>query len=1188
MRHFRQSSRVLAACALRSCLLGCVGGGFLFGFAAGSALANDKLSDWLLAHPEAQAFPPGVMVLDDSQRSRQAYLQRELLVDVFPGDARAADSPDVLNAEARQRWTRWIAAMPVTGRVPVINADARWLQNNPLRDPFLGEGMSVRTVPRPRGVTVVLPAGHRCRVPHASGASPQAYVESCRRQTMALSSALGRQAYLIQPDGRIEEFGLEVWNTRAVAEAAPGAWVWVPPRGRIWTGMSHRLAAFLATQGPSLDEGDALLTSAPEVAPSAGRAWQPDRLDDLATPNDWGFMGLWQTPTARMGPPTDMRFQWSRVWPYTRGSVIFHPLDWLEAGFRYTDIANVLYGPAALSGDQSYKDKSIDVKVKLWSESSVMPEIAVGVQDIGGTGLFSGEYVVGSKRFNEWDWSLGMGWGYNGGRGDIKNPLSSLSSRFATRAAAVTGQGGTISSSTFFSGPAAIFGGVETPTPVDGMRFKLEYEGNHYQREPHGNNQVQRSPVNLGVVYRMYPGVNISLAYERGNQLMLGLTLKTELEKIFASKILDPKMPPVVPQRPSGEPDWSATARELELQTGWKVLEIEHSGADIKLCFADNGGAYWVGRLDRVAAVLHRDSPATVDRFLIQHEERGIVMTSNRIDRDTWVAGKTRYMAFGRPDDGLDTVAPDMIAGGRWNRLLSRDDGQFRIGLAPSFLQSLGGPDGFILFQFGVATPFEWQWSPSTWVSGALDYQLINNYDKFKYTAPSGLPRVRTYQREYRTSSDLTMPTLQLTHVGQAGSNHFYSLYGGYLEPYFAGVGGEWLYRPWQSVFAFGVDINQVRQRTFEQDFDLRDYRVTTGHGTLYWDTRWQGVQVQLSAGQYLAGDRGATLAASRTFRNGVTVGAFATKTDVPKEIFGEGSFDKGIYVSVPFDAMLLKSSPMMANFVWNPLTRDGGAKLMRSNPLYGLTHTRSKQFSEFRPAQDIRREAAPIPGPEDVMRDVGGSLIDLGGALSAASVWRGALLGGGIILGSALLDRAGDRWALSHQGGKWEPLATGANSIPIALGLGVGLLWTGFAGDYAADTSWTAIKSTAMSLGLQYGAKSLVGRARPETGLGPKSFDAGSNGGGNSSWPSGHMTVAFSVVTPFAQNYNAPWLYAVATTTAYGRIQQRKHWVSDTVAGALLGYGVASFVNENDRRQKNLPRVGVDADRNLIFEWQF
>ena len=111
---------------------------------------------------------------------------------------------------------------------------------------------------------------------------------------------------------------------------------------------------------------------------------------------------------------------------------------------------------------------------------------------------------------------------------------------------------------------------------------------------------------------------------------------------------------------------------------------------------------------------------------------------------------------------------------------------------------------------------------------------------------------------------------------------------------------------------------------------------------------------VTASAGQYLAGDRGVTLDISRTFNNGTSVGAFITKTNVSAQTFGEGSFDKGIYVSVPMDSFLIRSSNTYANLLWKPLTRDGGAKLNRTPTLNGVTQIRDVDaFSHEVPRPD-------------------------------------------------------------------------------------------------------------------------------------------------------------------------------------------------------------------------------------------
>ena len=58
--------------------------------------------------------------------------------------------------------------------------------------------------------------------------------------------------------------------------------------------------------------------------------------------------------------------------------------------------------------------------------------------------------------------------------------------------------------------------------------------------------------------------------------------------------------------------------------------------------------------------------------------------------------------------------------------------------------------------------------------------------------------------------------------------------------------------------------------------------------------------------------------------------GVFATFTDVSREEFGEGSFDKGIFFNIPIVGNFI-------NYSWRPLTKDPGAKLIRKNNLYDL-----------------------------------------------------------------------------------------------------------------------------------------------------------------------------------------------------------------------------------------------------------
>lgn len=85
-----------------------------------------------------------------------------------------------------------------------------------------------------------------------------------------------------------------------------------------------------------------------------------------------------------------------------------------------------------------------------------------------------------------------------------------------------------------------------------------------------------------------------------------------------------------------------------------------------------------------------------------------------------------------------------------------------------------------------------------------------------------------------------------------------------------------------------------------------------------------------------------------------------------------------------------------------------------------------------------------------------------------------------------------------------------------------------------------------------------------------------------NGSFPSGHTTVAFAAATVYALEYKerlpwVPWLaYSAAGLIGLSRITENKHWITDVVAGAGLGYLTGKLVVNNYHRYAKLksPRM--------------
>jgi membrane-associated phospholipid phosphatase len=110
--------------------------------------------------------------------------------------------------------------------------------------------------------------------------------------------------------------------------------------------------------------------------------------------------------------------------------------------------------------------------------------------------------------------------------------------------------------------------------------------------------------------------------------------------------------------------------------------------------------------------------------------------------------------------------------------------------------------------------------------------------------------------------------------------------------------------------------------------------------------------------------------------------------------------------------------------------------------------------------------------------------------------------------------------------------------------------------------TGGRLVASLALAGVTTLGIKKLTGRTRPDSGLGAFHFDPLSSG---ESLPSGHTSEAFALATSLAEDLHNTWasiaLYTAATGTAFSRINDNRHWLSDTGLGALVGFTSARLV---------------------------
>ena len=148
------------------------------------------------------------------------------------------------------------------------------------------------------------------------------------------------------------------------------------------------------------------------------------------------------------------------------------------------------------------------------------------------------------------------------------------------------------------------------------------------------------------------------------------------------------------------------------------------------------------------------------------------------------------------------------------------------------------------------------------------------------------------------------------------------------------------------------------------------------------------------------------------------------------------------------------------------------------------------------------------------------------------------------------LFNQIHDRWQRDWLDKPME-LLTDAGEAPVGIALcaGVGL----FGGEKARQSAKLALTADLASALVTYGLKNAVNRPRPE---GPPDRS-------NSSFPSGHATGAFALATVFSNQYPklAIPCYTFATGIALSRVYLGRHYPSDVLAAAAIGFATAKLV---------------------------
>ena len=644
-----------------------------------------------------------------------------------------------------------------------------------------------------------------------------------------------------------------------------------------------------------------------------GAASDPQRV----TVGNFGLPGVVDLPTARRLPDGELTtIHQNHKYLFMNG-LSFQALPRIGVSFRYGGLG---IGGSFAQGRYTW-DRSFDAHVSILDEGKYIPAISLGLRDFIGTGWYSSEYVVGTKSIGNLEITAGLGFGRLAGRHSFSNPLRVLSSRFEDRQAKIkTGdRGGTLGNINWFHGDAAAFYGIQYHLS-EKITLSSEYTPDIMSRE--SKYLDVDSPWNYGISYQLNEYVNLSTQYLHGSQLSVTayVSINPGQPPLLGGKELAP-----VPMRLRGENalpvhiNDEAIIRKVLKADRFEIHYLKFETDTVKIGVNNTKFRSQAQAVGRITSTLQRFTTDYIKFANISFYSQDLRVVSYRVDLEKVTGEQFNPVTMTQSVTAVDLEPTPVL----------NNKKRLTWGVGPYINHRLFNPDLPLSMETGVEVAAGYKLAPGLKISGAVRKSVLTNLTKNKrLDSGSSLPRVHSEWPLYDLAGQSGhIHELAFSYLKNLAPGLYGRARGGLLEPFFAGIGGELLYKPAHWPIGIGLDIHRVQKRDYNMRFDLLDYKTTIGHVSLYYDAGGM-FDIEINAGRYLAGDWGATTTISREFGSGWEVGGYATLTDVPFDKFGEGSFDKAIYISVPLDWIISSPTQAQRKLGLRPITRDGGANL--------------------------------------------------------------------------------------------------------------------------------------------------------------------------------------------------------------------------------------------------------------------
>jgi len=665
---------------------------------------------------------------------------------------------------------------------------------------------------------------------------------------------------------------------------------------------------------------------------------QNDRLP--VTFNHLLLGGYINMPSARMGADGEIGLGYSYVPPYINYNLRLQLSSRLEISGNYRIFKGVKDPILSSMGFGDLSDKGANVKVALFlPEDSEyhLPGISFGYEDFIGTQNFKAQYVVLTQVLPNYNMEISLGYG----RHRIKG---------------------------FFGGFNWIPFRCSPWYYMRGLSLTAEYDATRYtdkKIELHPKGRVKKSPVNIGLKYRLWDQMDFSLSYVRGHALAFSAScyynfgcMEGFLPKIDNALFYEApaNTEPLGIMRPE-----EVLVQDLVYpfeEQGFDILRIwvaydEEVNKILRIRLVNNNYRDECEVRDRLNHLIINLIPEDIDQVIVTIESEGFPIQEyvfrmefvRLFQQDEISLYEMNLMNVLREATYPDRCSSSLLFAQKrdwWNlELYPKTLTCFGSSLG-KFKYALGlhlGLNGFLFDDLYYSVLFGWIF--------VTDFQHIKGVDRLN---PSQIINVRSDIIRYFQQRGITVDEAYLQKNWNMGCGWYSRLTAGLFEEEYGGVAGEILYYPVKNCWAIGIDGAFLRKRTYKgvgftnkvRKFDgfVPTWRKFYGKQyflDLYYNWYACELDFKIKIGKFLANDYGARFELSRYFPSGLRVTVWYTHTNAHDRINGQNYHDKGVAFSMPLDIFYTHSERSRFGYGMSAWLRDVGVIACNGDELYNL-----------------------------------------------------------------------------------------------------------------------------------------------------------------------------------------------------------------------------------------------------------